>query len=120
MRPVLIGRHALALDCAFYFNGGSGHPQPLGVWQIRALGSARCKMSGLYILTMQILYAGSQVAVDLVYCQAFGASDLPQCFCWVGVQGRRSRPCTPTWGGSEGPGYPLGAPSEPPQQNQCG
>src|SRR5262249_19239563 len=21
---------------------------------------------------------------------------LPQCFCWVGVQGRRSRPCTPT------------------------
>src|SRR5215813_1916375 len=53
------------------------------------------------------------------------SSGLPQCFCWVGVQGAAGcplgvAPCTPTWGGSEGPGYPLGAPSEPPQQNQCG
>src|SRR5262249_43086026 len=34
--------------------------------------------------------------------------------------GHEAAPCTPTTGGSEGPGYPLGAPSEPPQQNQCG
>src|SRR5262245_20891206 len=35
-------------------------------------------------------------------------------------RGNGLAPCTPTSGGSEGPGYPLGAPSEPPEQNQCG
>ncbi|HJY80889.1 MAG TPA: hypothetical protein VKK81_07380 [Candidatus Binatia bacterium] len=34
---------------------------------------------------------------------------------WVGVWGGEAAPNPHHWGGAEGPGYPLGAPSAPPQ-----